>query len=264
MSVVNEPSAIHRFVDQWTAGEAEVLVCDSRGDLGKIAAERIATEIRRVAQSQSNVRIIFAAAPSQTEVLEVLTSLPGIPWERVTAFHLDEYLGLESDAPQRFANWLDEHLFLKVPFGDVHRISSTAEPEDTCRNYAEKLAEAPIDIICLGIGVNGHIAFNDPPVADFDDPLSVKAVRLDDICRQQQVDDDCFDTFSEVPSRAITLTIPRIMAADTLFCVVPGKRKRAAVKAALEGPISTDCPASILKTHKGCTLFLDREANPHG
>jgi glucosamine-6-phosphate deaminase len=156
---------------------------------------------------------------------------------------------------------LDDHLFSKVPLAEVHRIPASGAPDEICQAYAGKLAEGPIDIICLGIGVNGHIAFNDPPVADFDDPLLVKVVELDEICRQQQVDDGCFESIKLVPLRAITLTISQLVAADALFCTVPGAQKRAAVKATITGPISTECPASILRTHKDCTLFLDNEAD---
>lgn len=177
---------------------------------------------------------------------------------------MDDYLDLPPEAPQRFANWLEGNLFSKVPLAEVHRIPTLGLPEEICQNYAEKLVEAPIDIMCLGIGVNGHIAFNDPPVADFDDPFSVKVVELDDACRQQQVDDGCFTSISAVPVRAITLTIPQLLDADRLFCSVPGTHKRAAVKATVTGPLSTDCPASILRTHKNCTLFLDLEAYPNG
>ena len=144
----------------------------------------------------------------------------------------------------------------------MHRIPAIGIAEEICRDYARLLAEAPIDIVCLGIGVNGHIAFNDPPVADFDDPAMVKVVELDETCRQQQVDDSCFAALAEVPKQAITLTVPQLMAAQAIFCVVPGPQKRGAVKAALDGPMSTNCPASILRTHPNCKIFLDREASP--
>ena len=130
---------------------------------------------------------------------------------------MDDYVGLPSNAPQRFANWLDKHLFSQVPMGAVHRIASVGDTSDICHMYSEQLATAPIDIVCLGIGVNGHIAFNDPLVADFNDPVSVKVVALDQICRQQQVDDKCFTSIDDVPSHAITLTVPRLMDAAALF-----------------------------------------------
>ena len=241
-----------------------VEIYESRLALGAAVAADVAARIRQVAARKTEVRIIFAAAPSQSDMLASLVALPDIPWGQVTAFHMDDYLGLEAAAPERFGNWLEAHLFSKVPFGAVHRIASEGTADEICAGYAARLAEAPMDIVCLGIGVNGHIAFNDPPVADFHDSQAVRVVELDGVCRQQQVDDGCFARFEAVPERAITLTIPTLMAADALFCAVPGARKRAAVKAALEGPISTDCPASILRTHRNCTIYLDREAAPHG
>jgi len=248
----------------WTAGQADVRVLADRAAMGRDAARAIAARMRSLADSQPGIRMIFAAAPSQSDVLDVMTTLPDLPWGKVAAFHMDDYLDLPADAPQRFANWLDAHLFSRVALGRVHRIPATGLPHDICRDYAAELAAAPIDIVCLGIGVNGHIAFNDPPVADFGDPADVKVVELDAVCRQQQVDDGCFAARAEVPTHAVTLTIPRLLNADALFCVVPGAQKRAAVQAALEGPVSTECPASILRTHANCTVFLDPEARPHG
>lgn len=136
------------------------------------------------------------------------------------------------------------------------------DPTAAAEAYAERLAEAPIDIVCLGIGVNGHIAFNDPPVADFHDPLDVKIVVLDETCRQQQVDDQCFARYDDVPERALTLTIPRLLRADRLFCAVPGTAKREAVNGTLYGPVATSCPASILRQQAHCTLYLDTESDP--
>ena len=232
--------------------------------MAKAAARAIAAEICRVSQVKPKVRMVFAAAPSQSDVLDILTAMPELPWDQVVAFHMDDYLDLPEDAPQRFANWLDAHLFSKVPLAEVHPIPASGAGDEICRSYAEKLAQAPIDIVCLGIGVNGHIAFNDPPVADFGDPCSVKVVELDATCRQQQVDDGCFGSIEDVPANAVTLTIPRLLEADALYCVVPGAHKREAVTAAIEGPLTTECPASILRSHPNCTLFLDREACPNG
>lgn len=248
----------------WSAGRAKVSVFQDRRSMGWSAAEQIARRISEVAKTKATIRIIFAAAPSQTEMISSLLARTDVPWESITAFHMDDYLGLPADAPQRFANWLDLHLFSKVPMGAVHRIAAEGSPEQICADYSKLLSSAPIDIVCLGIGVNGHIAFNDPPVADFEDRDSVKAVELDETCRQQQVDDECFETLADVPSHAITLTIPQLCDAAALFCVVPGRHKRNAVKAALEGPVSTDCPASILRTHPNCQIFLDKEASPNG
>lgn len=237
-------------------------VFDSRARMAAKAAGDIANELRRRLAAQPGVRMIFAAAPSQADTLAALRRERGIDWSRVTAFHMDEYIGLPPGAPERFGSWLDEQVFARLPFAAVHHIVPEPDAERAAMDYAALLAEAPIDIVGLGIGVNGHIAFNDPPVADFDDPLDVKMVTLDVACRQQQVDDDCFRTLAEVPEQAVTLTIPRLLRADTLFCVVPGRSKRDAVREALQGPIATNCPASILRTHPNCTLYLDPESDP--
>jgi glucosamine-6-phosphate deaminase len=254
---LRHPSAVTRQVEKLL-----VESYPTRAAMGEGSAAAIADELRTLLSRQQHVRMIFAAAPSQAETLNALRAAPGIDWSRVAAFHMDEYIGLPESAPERFAIWLEAHVFSKLPFGAVHAIVPGADPEETADVYAALLAEAPIDIVCLGIGVNGHIAFNDPPVADFNDPLDVKIVDLDDVCRQQQVDDDCFTRFEDVPKRAITLTIPRLLRAGRLFCVVPGRVKRDAVRATLEGPIATACPASILRQHPNCTLYLDMESDP--
>ena len=246
----------------WSAGRMNVNVYESRQAMGSAAATLIAKQIADLLEVKELVRIVFAAAPSQTEMISSLLAIKTVSWERVTAFHMDDYLNLPPEAPQRFANWLEAHLFSKAPIGFVHRIPAIGDAEEICANYASLLAAAPIDIACLGIGVNGHIAFNDPPVADFDDPAMVKVVELDETCRQQQVDDNCFAVLADVPKQAITLTVPQLMAAEAIFCVVPGAHKRSAVQAALDGPMSTSCPASILRTHPNCRIFLDREASP--
>ncbi|MBF9036684.1 glucosamine-6-phosphate deaminase [Rhodobacterales bacterium HKCCE2091] len=230
--------------------------------MADLAAEAIAAALRDALARKDRARIVFAAAPSQAEVLAALVAAEGIDWSRVVAFHMDEYIGLPEGAPERFASWLDHHVFSRLPLAEVHPIRPDGDPDTVCAEYARLLDEAPIDVVCLGIGTNGHIAFNDPPVADFDDPLDVKVVELDPVCRQQQVDDKCFATLGDVPLRAITLTIPRLLRADRLVCAAPGRMKRAAVREALTGLITTDCPASILRTHPGCTIFLDRETDP--
>jgi glucosamine-6-phosphate deaminase len=236
----------------------------TRAACGAAAGRAAAEALRAVIAANGAARVVFAAAPSQSEMLAALMAAPAIDWSKVTAFHMDEYIGLAAGAPQRFAAWLDRHLFEEVRFGRVERIRPEPDAAAECGRYAALLAEAPIDLVCLGIGVNGHVAFNDPPVADFDDPLDVKIVELDAVCRQQQVDDGAFATFADVPREAITLTVPRLMRADRLICTVPGPAKRAAVAATSRGPLSTECPASILRTHPACTLYLDRESHPDG
>jgi glucosamine-6-phosphate deaminase len=234
-------------------------IAKSRAAMGQKAAEDIANELRQRLQSQQGVRMIFAAAPSQSEMLSALILMSGIDWSRVTAFHMDEYLGLASDAPQRFGLWLRRTIFDRLPFAAVHLLEPGTDPEATAAEYADKLAAAPIDIVCCGIGSNGHLAFNDPP-ADLYDPYDVKVVELDAACRQQQVDDRCFDRFDDVPTLALTLTIPRLLKADRIFCCVPGAFKKTAVRRALQDPISGSVPATALRTHSNWSLYLDEDS----
>ena len=241
-----------------------VRVLSDETALGLAAATDVANELRTRLTRQDSVRIVFAAAPSQRATLEQLRAAEGIDWARVTAFHMDEYLGLPSDAPQRFARWLTDAFFEHLPLAAAHLIVPNGDPQGCADDYAGLLAEAPVDIVCLGIGVNGHIAFNDPPVADLSDPQAVKIVELDDDCRQQQVGDGAFGSLAEVPDRAITLTVPRLLAAGRLICVVPGRHKRAAVRRALYDPVGEACPATALRTHPDCTLYLDQGSDPDG
>ena len=241
-----------------------VQVYKNRELMGQAAAQDIADALRRLLSAQQEVRVVFAAAPSQNEVLAGLTAAKDIDWSRVTAFHMDEYLGLPAEAPQGFGNFLKERLFDKVKPGKVHLIngqgSSEEEAAAECTRYSALFREKPIDIVCLGIGENGHIAFNDPPVADFADRQTVKVVKLDQVCRQQQVNDGCFASLQAVPTHALTVTIPALASGGKLFCVVPGKNKHSAVRRTLNGPISTECPATILRRHPSCVLYLDQDS----
>ncbi|QKZ13279.1 glucosamine-6-phosphate deaminase [Spirosoma sp. KUDC1026] len=246
-----------------TVGQVDALrVCvfDTRQAMGAAAGKDIADKIRELLAKKESLRIIFAAAPSQNEMLAFLASADGIDWSRIDVFHMDEYVGLPTNAPQRFAYFLTTKLFANVAPRSVNLIDDTLGADAACQRYKELLEQGPIDIVCLGIGENGHLAFNDPPVADFDDPEVIKRVELDDICRQQQVNDGCFATFNDVPKEALTLTIPTLLSGHHLFCVVPGKTKRQAVNAVLTGPITTDCPASILRQHADCTLYVDADS----
>lgn len=244
-------------------GSLHVQRAHSRAAMGEQAATDVAAHLRRLLADQPHVRMIFAAAPSQSEMLDVLVRAEGIDWSRVTAFHMDEYIGLDPAAPQRFGLWLRRALFDHLPFAAVHLLDPGADPAQAARDYAALLAQAPIDIVCLGIGANGHLAFNDPP-ADLYDPLDVRVVALDAVCRQQQVDDGCFAGFADVPTHALTLTVPRLLRAGALFCVVPGALKRDAVIATLHGPIDGTCPGSALRLHRNCTLYLDPDSAPDG
>ena len=230
----------------------------TRQEMGSVAAHAAADFLRQSLSEQETVRTVFAVAPSQNEMLATLVNAEGIDWNRVEAFHMDEYLGLDTAAPQRFGRFLKERLFDRLPFRAVHLIDTEiAEP---VKHYEELLRSAPIDLVCLGIGENGHLAFNDPPVADFADPVWVKIVELEEACRQQQVNDGCFALLDDVPRRAITLTIPALLSGRRLICTVPGLTKRQAVFKTLHDPISTACPATVLRNHTGCTLFLDKDS----
>ena len=234
-----------------------VRVYGSREEMGSAAAHAVSGTIHSFLRGQEKVRMVFAAAPSQLEFLSSLVSFQDIPWGRVEGFHMDEYLGIGS-ASQSFGRFLQKHLFYRVKMGRVEYIHpDPPDAEEECRRYAGMLDERPIDIVCMGIGENGHIAFNDPPVADFADPLRVKVVELDERCREQQVHDGGFPTMDKVPSHAITLTIPTLLSARKIFTVVPGPRKAEAVHCALRGPLTTACPASVMRTHDDIELFLD-------
>jgi glucosamine-6-phosphate deaminase len=247
--------ATHKKVDSM-----DIRLATTRKDLGEQAGSDIAEAIRTHLQKQPHLRMIFAAAPSQREMLHTLVQQPGIDWNRITAFHMDEYIGLPASSPQSFGMWLRATIFDRVPFADVHLIEPGTDPETTCRIYAEKLMEAPIHLVLLGIGANGHLAFNDPP-ANLDDPCHVKIVTLDDACRQQQVDDECFNSFEEVPQKAISLTVPMLLRGERLFCCIPGSSKSKAVRSMIHDPISGDCPATALRNHPRCTVYLDRDSS---
>jgi glucosamine-6-phosphate deaminase len=238
----------------------KVKVFGNRVELGNAAGEEAAARIRELIKEKGQIRMIFASAPSQNEFLARLSSADGIDWSKITAFHMDEYIGLEKNSRQLFSSYIMENLYSKVRPGNVHLIDSSNDPQEECKRYSELLAEHPIDIVCLGIGENGHLAFNDPPVANFADPALVKVVELDQECRQQQVNDGCFPKIEDVPTHAVTLTIPALMSGSFLFCMVPGPTKRNAVTRTLRGPVSTECPASILRTHENCTLFVDNQS----
>jgi glucosamine-6-phosphate deaminase len=245
-----------------TVDRLSIRIYADRKALGAACGSAAAAKFRELLAAKPDVRAIFAAAPSQNETLATLVAAPGIDWSRVTAFHMDEYMGLPPDAPQKFSLFLRRAIFDKVRPGKVHLIDSSNDPAAECKRYGGLLREAPIDIVCLGIGENGHIAFNDPPVAKFDDPETIKVVALDDACRQQQVNDGCFPSFAAVPTHALSLTIPTLMSGAHLFCAVPGPTKRAAVQRTMNGPIATECPSTVLRRHGDCTLYVDKDSCP--
>ena len=240
------------------ADQLNVYVYESRPKMGQAAASVIAAEIRRAIQDRGRAVVILASAPSQNEFLANLAQAPEIDWSRVVAFHLDEYLGMDAQAPQSFRRFLIDRLVDKVPLGEFHGLRGDApDGAAEAKRYAELLRQNPPDFAVLGIGENGHLAFIDPPFCDFNDPEPVKVVQLDEICRNQQVNDGAFASLDEVPRDALSLTIPTLMARPKLFAIAPGPAKRQAIKDAVQGPISTTCPASILRTHPNAHLFID-------
>jgi len=242
-------------------GQLDVKVYENRQVMGEEAAKEASAYIIEQLKIKEVLNIVFAAAPSQNEFLAALAASEGIDWTRINAFHMDEYIGLPRDAPQGFGNFLKSAIFSKVPFRSVNYLNeSKTSPSEICEKYTRLLLNNPIDIVMMGIGENGHIAFNDPHVALFNDLKMVKVVALDETCRSQQVNDGCFTSLDLVPKRAITLTVPTLMSAMMLFCIVPGKLKANAVKNTLAGDISEKCPATILKTHPSAALYCDKDS----
>ena len=234
-----------------------VEILPDRHALGEAAGTAVANFFR----AHAPLAAMFAAAPSQTETLEALSRADGVDWPGIQAFHLDEYSGAAATALHSFRRYLMEQLFSKVPIGHFEGLRAEAEDlEAECVRYAEALKRAAPSVALLGIGENGHLAFNDPPAARFDDPADVRVVQLTESCRRQQVHDRTFPDLDAVPLTALSVTIPRLMWVPTLFIMVPGPRKAAAVRAALEGPVTEACPASILREHPHATLYLDRDS----
>ena len=247
------------------AGRLAVEIHPDRAALGRAAGRAVARHLRELLARQGAARVIFACAPSQDEFLAALIAASrsaelGFDWAGVTAFHMDDYVGFAADHPQSFRRYLRTHLLDHVAVGAFHPLPAELPPAVACARYAALLAAAPIDLICLGIGENGHLAFNDPPVADFADPARVKVVALDDACRRQQVNDGCFPTLADVPTHALTLTLPVFRDARRLSAHVPGPRKAAAVRATLQDPRGTACPATLLRDHPDATLYVDETA----
>ena len=239
-----------------------VKIYDTRDEMGIGAAADIAACIKDLLSKKEEINMIFAAAPSQNDMLHHLCAADGIEWERINAFHMDEYVGLDANAPQCFSNFLKEKIFDIKPFKSVNLINPAAKDSaEECRRYTELLKSHPVDIVCMGIGENGHIAFNDPHVAEFDDAETVKPVTLDEVCRNQQVNDGCFEKLDDVPKTALTLTIPALVSATYNFCVVPASTKAEAVKNTVEGPITEMCPASILRQKDNAIMYCDADSS---
>ena len=225
------------------------------------AAREVQSYLQQVLMAQGRAAAIFATGNSQIQFLRQLVNLGGADWTKITLFHMDEYLGISADHPASFRRYMRERVASLVNPKVFHYLAGDAWlPIKECERYAQLLRAQPIDLCCLGIGENGHLAFNDPPVADFNDNRSVKIVKLDEACKRQQVGEGYFPNLDSVPPYALTLTIPALCAAKKMVCIVPEKRKAQAVKAALHGPQDTSCPASWLRKQAHCLLFLDAES----
>ncbi|MDR1719112.1 MAG: 6-phosphogluconolactonase [Dysgonamonadaceae bacterium] len=226
------------------------------------AAKDVSVQIKALLSRKQQINMIFASAPSQSEFLKQLVTYKEIEWGKINAFHLDEYINLDENAPQRFGNFLKTAIFGLLPFGNVFYLNGNNPIEQECEYYARLLQHYPPDIVCLGIGENGHLAFNDPHVARFDDSEVIKVVDLDETSRRQQVHDKCFEKLEDVPTQALTLTIPTLLSAPYLFCIVPFKTKAQAVYSTLKGEISENCPASVLRKAPGqAVLYLDNDSS---
>lgn len=249
------------ILKEMKADNLKVIISDSRETMGQVAARQAGACIRALLADKEQINMIFAAAPSQNETLKYLLNEGDIDWSRINAFHMDEYVGLSREAPQSFGRYLYEHVFSHLPFKSINYLRGDApDAQAECERYSALLREYPVDVVMLGIGENGHIAFNDPWVADFNDPVLVKRVPLDPVCRQQQVNDGCFASLDQVPEQALSLTIPALAKAGHMFCTVPAPTKRNAVTMTVTGKVSAEVPATIMRDHMDATLFCDPDS----
>ncbi|AMY11285.1 Glucosamine-6-phosphate deaminase [Luteitalea pratensis] len=224
--------------------------------LGAAAATEVAQAIVEAVQARGRARIIVATGASQFTFLDALVARTDVPWAQVDAFHLDEYLGLPLSHPASFRKYLQERLFSRVPIGSAYLLDGEGDPSQVLAAASAAISAAPIDLCCCGIGENGHLAFNDPP-ADFVTDQPYLVVNLDEACRRQQVGEGWFAGLDDVPAQALSMSVRQIMRSRQIFCMVPDERKSVAVQASLEGPVTSDVPASILQTHPNMRLFLD-------
>ena len=248
-------------VEEFQVEKLKIQVHPSREAAGLAAAKATADAMKAIAANRKIFSVIFATGASQIETLKGLTAIPGLPWAQIDGFHMDDYVGLPLDHPASFRAYLEEKLVRKVPIHSFAFVDGLApDPEKTCKDYANELRAADPQLCLLGIGENGHLAFNDPAEANFDDPLDVKIVHLDEPCRRQQAAEGWFSSFEEVPPTAITLTMPRLFRVPKLIISVLGPRKASVIRRTFDDPISTACPSTILRTHPNATIFMDREA----
>ena len=257
MTPTRPPAPSKRFMVDSLAVE----IFERPEELAEAAASAAQAHLQKIVTSNGSAAVIFAAAASQVKFLAALVELRGVDWSRITLFHMDEYLGISGDHKASLGRFLRERVEsrLKPRLFHYHK-GDAPEPLKECERYSQLLNAQPIDLCCLGIGENGHLAFNDPPVADFEDPRAVKLVQLDLKSRQQQVDEGNFPEVASVPPFAYTLTVPTLCAAKKMICICPGKNKAQAVRDTLKGPIGTKCPASILRRQPHAVLWLDAES----
>jgi len=249
------------LLNEFTKDKLHIRIFDTRKAMGDCAGQQIADCLRELLKNKKVINVMFAAAPSQNETLAALLEAKDIDWTRINAFHMDEYVGISPSHSASFCNFLNRTIFTKKPFASVNLINASAPDKDAeARRYADLLEHHKLDVCILGIGENGHIAFNDPSVADFNDTKGVKIVKLEQVCRMQQVHDKCFDSLDEVSQYAYTVTIPALLKADHMFCSAPAATKAQAAKTMLEGPISVSCPASALRSHSDARLYLDKDS----
>jgi glucosamine-6-phosphate deaminase len=237
----------------------EVRVLGSKAALGEAAARHAAQTLQRLLIKPGTVRLVAATGASQLEFLEALTSTPGIDWQRVEMFHLDEYIGLPATHGASFRKYLVERLIHKTGIALFHLLDGEHDPQEVIQGVGSELRSRPPDLAFVGIGENGHLAFNDPP-ADFETEEPYLIVELDEACRRQQVMEGWFPDIADVPARAISMSVKQILKAGEIIAIVPDARKSEAVKACLEGKISPMAPASILRTHPNTTIYLDTES----
>jgi glucosamine-6-phosphate deaminase len=235
-------------------------VFDDKVSLGKAAATQATSAIRSAIADRGQARVVAASAASQFEFLEALTATPDIPWKQVELFHLDEYIGLPMTHPASFCKFLQERLIVKTGIFNYHLLDGSQDPAEVIRSACKAISVSPIDIAFLGIGENGHIAFNDPP-ADFDTEEPYIVVALDHACRLQQVGEGWFENLDAVPKQAISMSVRQVLKSKEILAVVPDARKAAAIKACFDGPISPMAPSSILRNHPNATVYLDRQSS---
>ncbi len=261
MSNLSNPSQLHAPAKTFQVDSLAVRLYNQKAELTQDVAKIAQHYLQKLLTQQSTAAVILATGNSQIKFLEALIDLGGVDWSRIALFHLDEYLGIDADHPASFRRYLRERVEKWVKPGVFHYIEGDGmEPLSECDHYTQLLLAQPIDLCCLGLGENGHLAFNEPSVAAFDDPYCIKLVKLDLATRQQQVSEGHFPVLEAVPQYAFTLTIPMICSAKKILCLAPEKRKAVAVKEMLQGSICTTSPASALRTQAQATLFLDADS----